>query len=183
MILNRNERLLTQAHPHRQDERMQGQMICPAQQLPEARGSQKKAYEAIHRLPLRGDHLGLFPQCMRDSPDSPRNSLAKFTCGLTAEFTCEITGQPTRHATSGAAGHLRKWGKLSQKTEDYHILIKRSHSTSSGSAQPTRQRDAALACNSQAPLGSDCECLVGSRHGAVWYSLCRERKLPKWHPA
>ena len=90
MILNRNERLLTQAHPRRQDERMQGQMICPAQQLPEAKGSQKKAYEAIHRLPLRGDHLGLFPQCMRDSPDSPRNSLAKFTCGLTAEFTCEI---------------------------------------------------------------------------------------------
>ena len=76
-----------------------------------------------------------------------RNSLAKFTCG--------ITGQPTRHATSGAARHLRKWGKLSQKTEDYHILIKRSRSTSPGSAQPTRQRDAALACNSQAPLSSE----------------------------
>ena len=76
MILNRNERLLTQAHPHRQDERMQGQMICPAQQLPEARGSQKKAYEAIHRLPLRGDHLDLFPQCMRDSPESPAKELS-----------------------------------------------------------------------------------------------------------
>eukprot|EP01046_Picozoa_sp_COSAG06_P122822 COSAG06_NODE_70590_length_191_cov_26.173913_1_plen_30_part_10 len=29
-------------------------MICPAEQLPEAKGSQTKAYEAIHRLPLRG---------------------------------------------------------------------------------------------------------------------------------
>ena len=93
---------------------------------------------------------------MRDSPvsESGSTSFQDFTTECTAEFTAEFT-TPIKERSEAFPLYQRNWGKLSQKTEDYHILIKRSHSTSSGSAQPTRQRDAALACISQAPLSSE----------------------------
>ena len=93
---------------------------------------------------------------MRDSPvsESGSTSFQDFTAECTAEFTAEFT-TPIKERSEAFPLYQRNWGKLSQKTEDYHILIKRSHSTSSGSAQPTRQRDAALACISQAPLSSE----------------------------
>ena len=102
-------------------------------------------------MPLRGDHLDLNPA---------RRDLSELTRRRTSSTFWKLQ-EPARRPTYaardkwGCTTHLCKWGKLSQKTEDYHILIKRSHSTSSGSAQPTRQRDAALACISQAPLSSE----------------------------